>query len=156
MTKPSDKHEQEIARLFNERGLAYTAQRRAVWEFFAYHQHGHTIADTVDALHARHIGQATVYRTIFLLLDLGVLRRLQSDVGGKTFFVAVRPGHTHPLICRVCHAIVDFDTCDLAILEKLLAHETGYAIEHHHLEIYGRCPECQDAIVGTAGVHAWQ
>ena len=132
-----------ISKIFSENGLAFTQQRRAVWEFFANFAHGHTIAETVTEMHSRHIGQATVYRTIFLLLDLGLLRRLQSDATGKTYFVAVRPGHTHPLICSACHAIVDFDACDLSVLEKLLAHETGYAIDHHHLEVYGICPDCQ-------------
>jgi Fe2+ or Zn2+ uptake regulation protein len=153
MIKPSTKHQADISKLFFDRGLLYTAQRRAVWEFFARYPHGHTIAETIEALQTRHIGQATVYRTIFLFFDLGILRRLQSDADGKTYFVAVSPGHTHPLICRTCHAIVDFDVCDLSLLENMLSRETGYAIERHHLEIYGLCPTCQGNTCVSDGEH---
>jgi Fe2+ or Zn2+ uptake regulation protein len=135
---------QDIEQLFHTHGVAYTAQRHTVWQYFAEQVQGHTIGEAVDALRQTHIGQATVYRTVFLLLDLGLLCRIQDDLTGKTYFVAVRPGHSHPLICRTCHNIVDFDACDLSVLEKLLARETGYLIERHHLEVYGICPVCQE------------
>ncbi|HEY3379756.1 MAG TPA: Fur family transcriptional regulator [Armatimonadota bacterium] len=134
---------EDMAAIFRARGIPYTPQRRAVWTFFVEHPQGHTISAAVDALLQAHIGQATVYRTVFLLLDMGLLRRIQDDVSGKAYFVAVRPGHSHPLICRQCRAIVEFDSCDLTILERLLARETGYIIERHHLEVYGVCPTCR-------------
>lgn len=46
------------------------------------------------------------------------------------------------LICRACHHVVEFEDCDLLLLEKLLAAKTGYTIQGHHLELYGTCPAC--------------
>lgn len=132
----------DIDALFRARGVQCTAQRKRVWRFFADHPQGHTVADAVEALRQAGIGQATVYRAVFLLLDLGLLCRVQDPVG-KTCFIAVRSGHSHPLICRVCRHIVEFDACDLSVLERLLGSQTGYAIESHRLEVYGLCPACQ-------------
>jgi len=134
----------EFEAIFRARGLPCTPQRRAVWRFFREHPQGHAIGEAVEVLHGEGIGQATVYRTVFLFLDLGLLSRVQ-DGAGKTYFVATRPGHAHPLICRGCRTIVEFDACDLSVLEKLLVTQTGYTIESHRLEVYGLCPNCQSA-----------
>ena len=132
----------DIDDAFRARGMHCTPQRRQVWRFFADHPQGHTIGESVEALHEVGIGQATVYRTVLLLMELRLLSRLQ-DPDGRTYFMAARPGHSHPLICSGCREVVEFDACDLSVLEKLLAVETGYAIARHRLEIYGLCPKCQ-------------
>ena len=119
-----------------------------MWRFFSEHPRGHAIGEAVEALHEAGIGQATVYRTVFLFLDLDLLSRVQ-DPAGKTYFVATRPGHAHPLICRGCRTIVEFDACDLSVLEKLLTAQTGYTIESHRLEVYGLCPRCRTGAKGT-------
>jgi len=135
----------ELDAAFHARGVPCTPQRRTVWRFFSERPQGYTIGEAVEALHGVGIGQATVYRTVFLLLDLGLLSRVQ-DPSGKTYFVAIRSGHAHPLICRGCRTIVEFDACDLSVLEKLLVSQTGYTIETHRLEVYGLCPRCQAAV----------
>lgn len=132
----------DLDAVFRSRGVPCTPQRRAVWRFFSARPQGHTIAEAVEALQGEGIGQATVYRTVFLLLDLGLLTRVQ-DPTGKAYFVAIHTDHAHPLICRGCRRIVEFDTCGLSMLEKLLVAQTGYTIESHRLEVYGLCPQCQ-------------
>jgi Fe2+ or Zn2+ uptake regulation protein len=47
------------------------------------------------------------------------------------------------LACRSCGLVVEFESCNLTLLEKLLALETGFRIEGHELELYGLCPECR-------------
>jgi Fur family ferric uptake transcriptional regulator/Fur family peroxide stress response transcriptional regulator len=37
---------------------------------------------------------------------------------------------------------VECSDCDLAVLEKLIAKQTGFAVEGHHLEFFGVCPDC--------------
>jgi Fe2+ or Zn2+ uptake regulation protein len=49
----------------------------------------------------------------------------------------------HTLICRECHAVVEFDDCNLTMLEKLLTVQTGFTIQGHRLELYGICPTCR-------------
>ena len=134
-------HRVNIDAVFHARGMHCTAPRRKIWDFFAGHAQGLTISEAVEALKRLRIGQATVYRAVELFVRLGLLTTARDSVG-KIRYVAVCPGHSHTLICSGCHAVVEFDDCDLTVLEKQLMARTGFAIQGHHLEIYGTCPAC--------------
>jgi Fe2+ or Zn2+ uptake regulation protein len=123
-------------------GVQSTPQRRAVWKFYSAQTRGVTITEAIEALQGAGIGQATVYRTTFLLLDLGLLHRIQLS-SDQVCYVALKSEHSHPLVCKRCRDVVEFDTCDLSVLEKLLNVQTGYKIDGHQLEIYGVCPKCR-------------
>jgi Fur family transcriptional regulator, ferric uptake regulator len=132
----------DIASVFRERRIPFTRQRRLVWDFFAGADRAATIPEAAEALHPEGVGQATVYRTVTLLNDLGLLARVQ-DRRGEICYTAPPIGHSHPLICGVCRRIVRFDgNGDVTELEARLERETGFSIYGHHLEVYGICPEC--------------
>jgi len=133
---------QDIALVFRDRGIPFTRQRRLVWDFFAGADRAATITEAAEALRPEGVGQATVYRTVTLLGDLGLLARVQ-DRRGEICFTAPPIGHSHPLVCGVCRRIVRFDgNGDVKDLESRLERETGFSIYGHHLEVYGICPEC--------------
>jgi Fe2+ or Zn2+ uptake regulation protein len=132
---------EELRRQFNKTGLRFTPQREAVWHLFESDPAGFTISQATVTLGPRGIGQATVYRTIKALQELGFLKWVYHR-GGDRRFVASRPGHSHMLVCRSCSKAVEFGDCDLSVLEKLIAMQTGFAVEGHHLEFFGLCPEC--------------
>jgi Fe2+ or Zn2+ uptake regulation protein len=143
VTSTTSDEELRIAALFREKGIPYTRQRRLIWEFFAGGDRAATIAEAADALRGAGVGQATVYRTITLLSELGLLARVQ-DRSGVTCYTAPFIGHSHPLICGTCRRVVRFDgDGDVAELERRLSAETGFLIYGHHLEVYGICPECR-------------
>ncbi len=122
-----------------------TRQRRRVWEFFALGSRAATIVEAADGLREVGIGQATVYRTVTLLTELGLLVRVQGR-DGEIGYIAPPIGHTHPLVCARCRRVIVFDgDGDLATLEARLAAETGFAIYGHHLEVYGICASCRNA-----------
>jgi Fe2+ or Zn2+ uptake regulation protein len=134
----------EIGAVFHHRGIPLTRQRRRVWRFFAAADRAATIAEAAEALHADGVGQATVYRTVTLLSDLGLLARVQTR-RGETCYTAPPIGHSHPLICGSCRRVVRFDgDGDLGELERRLADDTGFTIYGHHLEVYGVCAECRE------------
>jgi Fe2+ or Zn2+ uptake regulation protein len=131
----------ELRNLFNKTGLRFTLQREAVWRLFESDSAGFTIARATAILALQKIGQATVYRTIRALQDMGYLKWVHNR-SGEHRFVASRPGHTHMLVCRLCSKSVECSDCDLSVLEKLIARQTGFAVEGHHLEFFGLCPDC--------------
>jgi Fe2+ or Zn2+ uptake regulation protein len=140
LTDPQPTH--EIEAVFRQKGIPFTRQRRQIWDFFAGADRAATITEAADALRSEGVGQATVYRTVQLLSDLGLLARVQ-DGRGEICFIAPPIGHSHPLICGVCRRVVRFDgDGDVAELEAKLAESTGFAIYGHHLEVYGICPSC--------------
>ncbi len=139
----------DIAAVFRAKGIPMTHQRRQVWEFFAHGSRAATVAEATEGLRDAGIGQATVYRTVTLLSDLGLLVRVQ-DRHGEIGFTAPPIGHSHPLVCGSCRRVVRFDgEGDLTALEARLSEETGFAVYGHHLEVYGLCPLCREALGGS-------
>jgi Fe2+ or Zn2+ uptake regulation protein len=139
-----------VAQIFASHGLPFTRQRQAVWEYFSTVGRASTAAEATEALRERGVAQATVYRTVALLTELGLLVRLHIGEG-EACYTAMRVGHSHPLVCRLCRRVVDFDgDGDLAFLEKTLREATGFAIYGHHLEVYGVCPDCSRREAGRA------
>ncbi len=149
MTDPQPTH--DIEAVFHQKGIPFTRQRRLIWDFFARADRAATVGEAADALRSDGVGQATVYRTVTLLSDLGLLARVQ-DGRGDSCFIAPPIGHSHPLICGACRRVIRFDgDGDVSALEAQLAEATGFTIYGHHLEVYGICPACRAAREGDHG-----
>jgi len=149
LTDPQPTH--DIEAVFRQKGIPFTRQRRLIWDFFARADRAATVGEAADALRSDGVGQATVYRTVTLLSDLGLLARVQ-DGRGDICFIAPPIGHSHPLICGACRRVIRFDgDGDVSALEAQLAETTGFTIYGHHLEVYGICPACRAAREGDHG-----
>jgi Fe2+ or Zn2+ uptake regulation protein len=89
------------------------------------------------------VGLVTVYRTLALLEELGLARRIHLPQGCHGYAPAGL-AHGHHLVCRSCNQVIEFEgTEDLTPLIRRVARRTGYAVEEHLLELVGRCPTCQ-------------
>jgi Fe2+ or Zn2+ uptake regulation protein len=84
----------------------------------------------------------TVYRTLGILHELGLVRRLQLENGSSAYAAASR-GHAHHVICRGCRRAVEFMGCSIEGVLASAAHSTGFRVENHQLELFGLCPDCQ-------------
>jgi Fe2+ or Zn2+ uptake regulation protein len=134
----------DLRRRLNRHGLRLTPQREAIWRLYAASPRGYTLPEACRALSMRSetpVGQATVYRVVNALHALGYLRFVH-DPDGEHRYLAGRPGHVHHLVCRACGSAREVRDCDLSTLQKLLATQTGFIVEGHHLEFFGLCPDC--------------
>jgi Fur family ferric uptake transcriptional regulator len=122
------------------RGHRVTASRRAVVAAILQ-QTGHFAADDL-VTRCRGAGRATVFRTLRLLTELGVVCRVLMEDGSPRYLVS-RRGHHHHLVCTDCGAVQDLDQCSVAGALRDIADASGYAIEGHWLELYGRCAACR-------------
>jgi Fur family ferric uptake transcriptional regulator len=104
---------------------------------------GHFTAEEL-ASKVRGVGRATVFRTLKLLADEGIVCRVLLDDGHLHYRLS-RSAHHHHLVCTRCGAIEDFTTCDINDVIGELSRRTGYQIESHWLELYGRCEACREA-----------
>lgn len=154
MTGQGDKDKDALVEAaFARLGVPLTRQRRRVWEYFTMCGCAATIAEAAAAVSADGVGQATVYRTVNLLSEMGLLVRVHTS-HPDACYTAIGVGHTHPLVCHKCRKVVDFDgDGDLSLLERHLELATGFAIYGHHLEVYGVCPECAARGEGVPGEH---
>jgi Fur family ferric uptake transcriptional regulator len=90
-----------------------------------------------------YVNISTVYRTLDLLKELGLVT--ETDMGeGRVRYHPADKGQHHHLICRDCGAIIDLDESVLNPLKEQLAREYGFLAELKHLAIFGHhinCPE---------------
>lgn len=87
------------------------------------------------------IGEVTVYRTLNILSDLGLV--CMVNTGDNTHSYIGRPAEHHGhLICSDCGKVVNFTGCDITDLAQRLTTETGFTIYDHRLDFFGKCREC--------------
>ena len=120
------------------RGWGYkaTPQRLAVLRALAAEQH-----QSMGEIRRRcpEIGIVTVYRTLDLLAELGIVRRLDLGDGAR---YELAEDHHHHMICEACGDISEFEECPLDP-ERLPLEHSEFEVRSHSLEVYGRCAECR-------------
>ena len=128
----------------SEQGYKLTRQRKAVVEVVTQ---AHTRLSAADVFAQAQrvcpdLGLTTVYRTLEILEQMGVIRRVHLEDGCEGFAPATAE-HGHHLICSRCQETIEFEDCNLASLLKRVSEQTGFTIEQHWLELVGVCPKCQ-------------
>jgi Fe2+ or Zn2+ uptake regulation protein len=93
---------------------------------------------TADAIHAElpSVSFATIYSTLELLEDLGLVRRVSTLEGAAVYDSRVQP-HGHAM-CRRCGAIFDLDG-DAPAPSRL---PSGFTAESAQLQVVGLCADC--------------
>ncbi|MCS1414962.1 MAG: Peroxide-responsive repressor PerR [Verrucomicrobia subdivision 3 bacterium] len=88
---------------------------------------------------------ATIYRSMRMLEDMGMVKRFDFGDGSARFELVAdgRDDHHHHLICRECSKIVEIDECFPSEFEEQIAIASGYQQVTHKLEFFGICPACQ-------------
>jgi Fur family ferric uptake transcriptional regulator len=92
-------------------------------------------------------GLATVYRALETLVDLGLVVRVHLEDGCHSYAIA-SDEHQHPIVCMKCNRVVKFKECPLEDISKELSRKTGFIIQKHFLQLFGRCERCQTEIGG--------
>lgn len=128
-----------------ERNLPVTAQRLAIADAVLSadrHLSAEEVADAVR-VRGRNAGTATVYRTLDVLVESGLVVERDFGEGFRRFEPARDvPQHEH-LLCTSCGRVVEFRDERLERMTTLHAEAHGYARQRHRLVIYGVCPDCQ-------------
>ena len=137
--------ERSITSVLRRHGYKLTQQRRAVIGTIASSPDHLTPAAIYEKVHQERsdIGLVTIYRTLEILVRLGLICELHAGGSGRSYTTGA-PEHHHHLICSSCGEVVDFSGHDLSALEERLSRETGFEIEDHLLEFSGRCQNCRE------------
>ena len=141
----------DLYQALEARGLRLTAARRAIIDTLL-DSGGHLTADELtEQVHQRAtgIGRMTVYRTLDLLCDLGVLRPVYQGTGAA-HYILLHDGHHHHLVCTDCSRVIEFDDCALGDLPARIARRFGFRVEGHLLELYGVCAACGEEATPVA------
>jgi len=134
---------ESIVQRLEEQRLRITPSRLAVVAA-VLDRSGHFSVDDILG-RVPQVGRATVFRTMKLLSEMGVLCRILLDDGSLRYRVSHRQDHHHHLVCVSCASVQELDACiDPDVLGDL-ARSTGYEIEGHWLEFFGRCAACRNS-----------
>jgi Fur family ferric uptake transcriptional regulator len=125
-----------------------TPQRQIILMALLDNHRQHLSADEVHAIvKGQHpeIGLATVYRTLEICANLGILHQIEFGDGCTRYEFAKEETHRHHhLICINCGKVTEFNDDLLETLETWVSKKTGFKIADHQLKFYGYCEECQN------------
>jgi Fur family transcriptional regulator, ferric uptake regulator len=133
-----------IVNALDDAGYRLTEPRRALAGLIGSRD-GHFTADelvTVSRTRRLGVGRATVFRSLDILTELGVIERLDLP-SGEHAFVACEPSHHHHVVCSRCGRSTDVGDSGIARVLEEVGRRSGYRIERHRLELFGMCPSCQ-------------
>ena len=140
---------EEIKLYLKSKGYKLTAQRECILGIIIENKDKHL---TVDEIYKyvyeknRTIGIATVYRTILLFEELGVISKLIFDDRIIRYELSsLDEEHTHHhLICVKCNKIMEVKEDLLEELEKQVEDKYEFKILDHNLKILGICNKCNN------------
>jgi Fur family ferric uptake transcriptional regulator len=126
------------------KNLRITAQREAIIETVFSTQEHFTAEQLLDWSRRRDksVSRATVYRTLPLLTESGMVREMDFGKDHKVYDpnYADHPNHSH-LICQDCDKIVEFESDKIAKLEDEISHRLGFSVRTQRLQITASCDE---------------
>jgi Fur family ferric uptake transcriptional regulator len=127
------------------RGLRLTSARRAIVAAVLERAGHFAIDDLVEDLRRHGIrgSKATVYRTLPLLTEAGILQPAVMTGETRSYEAAVGREHHDHLVCLGCGKVVEFEFEAFEILQREIAARHGFRLEGHHHQLVGRCPDCQ-------------
>ena len=130
---------QQLVQTLQEKGYRDTAPRRALARVIASKERHFTAEELRSEL--PHLGRATVYRSLKILVEAGVVCRVLLEDGNLHYQLSHR-GHHHHLLCVECGASQDLVGCDVEGMLKEAAAAHNFQLNGHWLEVYGRCENC--------------
>ena len=124
--------------------LRMTEQRRAIIDTVFNTEEHFTAEQLLDWSRQKDktVSRATVYRTLPLLTESGLVREMDFGKDYKFYDpnYADHPNHNH-IICQDCEKIVEFENDKIEKLEEEISQRLGFSLKSHRLQITGSCDE---------------
>ena len=135
-------------------GYRITASREAILDILSQTSEHLSAEDVYLTVHRTYpnIGLTTIYRTLELLVRMGLVFKFDFGDGRARYELAEGPKgkmHHHHLVCTDCGRVIDYtDFVDdememLGRTEKGLSKRFKFKITNHLIQFYGLCDQCQ-------------
>jgi Fur family ferric uptake transcriptional regulator len=134
-----------LVSVLKAKGLKLTAQRRTVMAAISRMKRHFEAEDLIDDLRARkqRISRATIYRTLPLLVQAGLVREVHSSDRHAHYERALLSDHHDHLVCTKCGTVKEFVDPRIEKLQLQVCAERGFEPLRHRMEILGVCRRCQ-------------
>jgi len=139
----SQKSDAQVIQALRSKGYKATPQRIAICRFALSskeHPSAQKVYSEVKKIHPT-VSLATVYKTLQILKELGMLQELSSSISQTRFDPNVKL-HIN-LVCLQCGTIADVDD---PVGRELIRRVTGsaeFTVTKYHLDVYGICRKCK-------------
>lgn len=133
--------QEKLRAYLKQNGLKYTEQRWLIARLIL-ETGGHLDAQSLVAqLKKKHsgVGEATVYRSIKVLCDAGLLETSHQDLKGRVLYELPDAEHHDHMICLDCDAIFEFHDKGIEKLQDQAARNLDFKVSTHKHIIYARC-----------------
>jgi len=110
---------------------ALTSFPMSVQEIYATLQQNHISIDL-----------ASVYRTLELFVKMGIVYAIDLGEDKKRYELVQPQNHHHHIVCNSCGVIEDVKFNETS-LDKEIFRKSQFKVDHHHLEFFGLCANCQ-------------
>ena len=129
-----------LVEMMRKAGIRPSAQRLAVMSYIGNHRTHPTVDEIYSSIldDFPSLSRTTVYNSVHLLVESGLLRELQIEPGNARYDLAPQPQHSH-FICRRCGRISDMPyPTGMSVTTA-----DGFEIDSVDVYLHGLCPECR-------------
>jgi Ferric uptake regulator family. len=137
----------DIKENLKQKGFKLTTQRRAILDVIIENREKHLSSEEIyDLVKEKYpeIGLATVYRTLQLFDELGVIYKLNFDDGRSRYELYHNEDHQHHhLICLKCGSVIEMEEDLLENLEDAIENTKNFQIVDHNVKFFGYCSKCK-------------
>lgn len=142
----------DILKKLQDSGYKITKPREYVAKVLSENSEKHyTVEELFDEVNKKFppIGLATIYRSVNLFYDLGIITKLDLLDGHDRYELVKDTHHHHHLICSKCFTIIEVQEDFLDELELQIEKQYGFHVEGHMVKFYGLCSSCLKNIKDT-------
>lgn len=138
----------DIKHQLQEKGYKFTTQRRAILDTIMENSDKHLSSEEIyDIVRKKYpeTGLATVYRSLQIFEELGLIYRLDFDDGRVRYDVynGAHDHQHHHLICISCGDVIEVEEDLLDDMEKHIMEAKDFEIIDHNVKFYGYCSKCR-------------
>ena len=132
-----------IKELFSQKGINLTSQRMLIAETLLKSSKHIKAEELYQMVHKKNpkIGLATVYRTLQIMKDRGLIEKRDFGEGCSRYEDSKAMHHDH-LICLKCGRVIEFDEPTIETMQMEVAKKNKFKVLSHRLELFGYCNHC--------------
>ena len=123
-----------------DRGYKPTARRMAIADLLEQKHEGFTIEALSKELPS--VGRATLYRTIKLFLEVGIVCKVATMDGARVYSLSRVDHHHHHYVCVECGAVEEFNAATVERTLNAISAEFRGEVVDHRFELYVNCGHC--------------
>lgn len=136
----------EIKKIFEQNNQKFTKQREIIFKVLKESSPKHVTPEELFSIvheQNKQIGIATVYRTLNIFEELGIVNKQEFTDQAYTYEI-IDPSNDHHdhIICTECGKIIEEDFLDKDSIYQSLKNQYDFNLNYYSLRIYGICSEC--------------